>query len=135
MYYKTFIAVAEDCKVDEARVPQPRGDKPTAASIQYEMLANAPFTYTQEDVLFQSWLQRQPFEDLGADEEAALRDEFFAKDQACLRASALGKTHGWGIVFDEEGRGALLAVESPEYAEQLNNGDFTVVKAMRSKRK
>ena len=53
-YYDTLIAVADDCPVSSAVVPQLRGGKPTVAVLQYEMIAAAPFRLTQEDVLYQS---------------------------------------------------------------------------------
>lgn len=133
-YLKSFIAVAEDCKVTEAKVPQARGNSKTVAEIQYEMIGEHPFEYTQEDVLFESWLRRQDLEDPSPDEVAALREQFFAKDQPCLRTSPLTRTHGWGLVFDDDGGVALCAMESPDYQKYLESGDLKVIKAMRSKR-
>lgn len=133
MYYDTFIAVAPDYEGEPGRVPAPRA-KPTVAQMQYDMLIDAPFTHTQEDVLFTIWRERQGFEGLGADETAALRDEFFAKGQACLRASPLTKTHGWGVVFDADGRAALVASDSADYQRHLEDPNLQVVHAMRSKR-
>lgn len=138
-YYDTFIAVAEDCKVTTAKIPEPRGGNPTVATMQYEMLSK-PFAHTQEQVLFDVWLARQgdagkiDVDALAADEVDALRVEFFAKGQACLRASPLTKTHGWGVLFDSEGRAQLLAMESDEYQARLDDPNLKVVKAMRSKR-
>jgi hypothetical protein len=97
------------------------------------MLSEHPFTYTQEDVLFESWFARQGLE-VGDDEKAELRKQFFAKDQPCLRTSPLTRTHGWGLVFDEQGRVALCGMDSPDYAKHLESGDLKVIKAMRSKR-
>ncbi len=134
-YFDTFIAVAEDCKVTEAKVPEPRGGKATVAMMQYEMLSK-PFAHTQAEVLFDVWLARQADIDadsLATDERDTLRDQFFAKGQPCFRASPLTKTHGWGVVFDGEGKAALVAMESPEYQEHLNSAE-TVLPAMRSKR-
>lgn len=91
-YYDSLIAVADDCPVSEAVVPTARDDKETVAVLQYEMLADSPYQHTQADVLFSSWLQRQDLGDPSADELARLRDEFFSKPQACLRASPLPKS-------------------------------------------
>lgn len=135
-YFDTFLSVAEDCKVSEAKVPQPRGDKPTVAMLQYEMLSK-PFAHTQEAVLFEVWLARQDDIDTDAladDERQALFDEFYSKGQPCLRASPLTKTHGWGVVFQTDGKAALVAMESDDYAKHLANGDLKQLKAMRSKR-
>jgi len=133
MYFDTFIAVAPDYEGEAGKVPAERA-KPTVAQMQYEMLIDAPFVHTQEDVLFDVWLARKNMESLSADEVAALREEFFSKGQACLRASPLTKTHGWGVVFDAKGRAALVSADSAEYQQHLNDPDLEVVHAMRSKR-
>ena len=138
-YFDTFIAVAEDCPAAESKVPQPRGKSKTVAQYQYEMLSQA-FAYTQEEVLFDVWLARQgdagklAVESLATDEIDALREAFFAKGQPCLRASPLTKTHGWGVIFDADGKAALCAVESDEYQAHLGDPDLRVLNAMRSKR-
>lgn len=133
-YYDSFIAVADDCPVSASVVPTARGDKKTVAVLQYEMLAGSPYQHTQEDVLFGSWLQRQDLGDPSADEVARLREEFFSKDQACLRASPLPKKFGWGLSFDDKGRVALCPMESDEYRQRVDGADVKVMKAMRSKR-
>lgn len=137
-YEETLITVAEDCPVTEAKIPQIRGGKKTVAVMQYEMLIDQPFVHTQGDVLFEVWRARQGpdtiAEDLAEDEMAELRKQFFAKGQPCLRASPLTKTHGWGVLFDGDGRAALCAMESAEYAAAVANEELTILKAMRSKR-
>ncbi|WP_194837281.1 DUF6157 family protein [Nocardia sp. XZ_19_369] len=132
-YMGTFIAVADDCKVDYGKTPVPRGSSRSVAQIQYEMLSEHPFTYTQEDVLFESWFARQDLE-VSEAEKADLREQFFSKEQPCLRTSPLTRTHGWGLVFDEEGRIALCAKDSPEYGKYLESEELKVIKALRSKR-
>ena len=47
--------------------------------------------------------------------DAGWVQEFFARPQACLRGSPLPKTYGWRLLFDDDGRVALCAVESPVY--------------------
>lgn len=133
MYYDTFIAVAPDYEGEPGRVPATR-TKPTVAQMQYDLLIGEPFTHTQEDVLFMVWAERQGLVDLSAEETLQLRDEFFAKGRACMRASPLTKTHGWGVVFDSEGRAALIAADSAEYTHHLNDPELHVVHAMRSTR-
>jgi hypothetical protein len=110
-YYRTLIAVADDCPVSRAVIPAPRGGVSTVALLQHELLAAHPFGLTQEDVLFVGWLRRQPaYEELSDAERAELRERFFAKPQACLRSSPLPKRYGWGLLFDDAGRDrALLA--------------------------
>jgi hypothetical protein len=133
-YVDAFIAVAEDCTVSAAKVPAPRGTSRTVAQIQYDLLSGNPFTFTEEDVLFASWFERQAREGATEDEIARLRAHFFAKDQPCLRTSPLARTHGWGLVFDGKGRVALCAMESPEYERYLNSDEVKVMRAFRAKR-
>lgn len=136
-YYRTLIAVADDCPVDAAVVPVARGGRRTVAVVQYEMLAAEPYRLTQEDVLFLTWLRRRPEGGEPDENEAArLRDAFFARSRACLRASPLPKRYGFGLLFDAEGRIALCPVESAEYRRIVDGGEgYTVVKAMRTSRR
>ncbi len=131
-YYDTLIAVADDCPVDRSVVPTPRAGKPTVAVLQYEMLADHPHVFTQEDVLFESWLGRQDMPEDQRD-RTRLRQEFFSKPQACLRASPLPKKYGWGLLFDGKGRVALLAMESAQY-QRLAAGTESGVKVLRALR-
>ena len=133
-YFRSLIAVADDCPVKHSVVPLDRGGKPTVAGLQYAMLADSPYVYTQPDVLFQSWLKRQELPELGEDEVQKLRSDFFAKPQACLRASPLPKKYGWGLLFDEHGKIALCPMESAQYKELVRGDRVKVVKAMRSSR-
>lgn len=140
-YYSTLIAVADDCPVTAAEVPAGRGGRPTVAVFQYELISGAPYGLTQEDVLFETWLRRQDLPaDLTAERRAELRKEFFSRSQACLRASPLPKKHGWGLLFDQDGRIALCPMESEEYrrlvdgAQAGQDGGVRVLKALRSRR-
>jgi hypothetical protein len=65
---------------------------------------------------------------------AALRDAFFAKPVACMRTSALAKTYGWGLHFDERGRVALVSAGTPEYDKLASDPRIEHTRAMRSKR-
>lgn len=136
-YYRTLIAVADDCRATRGTVPVATGGRKTVAVLQYELIAGSPFQLTQEDVLFQSWLARQyaPGE-LSDEERGRLRREFFAKPRACLRSSPLAKTYGWGLLFDEHGRVGLCPMESAEYRRLVAGEDpgITVLKAFRSRR-
>ena len=67
-------------------------------------------------------------------DKPAQREAFFAKSQACLRSSPLGRRYGWGIHHDAEARVALIAVESDRYKELADDASLTHVKAMRSRR-
>jgi len=135
-YYRTLIAVADDCPVTESVVPPDRGERKTVARIQYELLAANPYRYTQEDVLFATWLARQGLEHTPEQEIARLREEFFSRPQACLRSSPLPKQYGWGLLFDDQGRVALCPVESAKYRRLVagQDSEVKVLKAFRSKR-
>jgi len=130
-YYNTFIEVAEDCPVSVAEMPAPKGDSKTVPVLQYEMIAKHPYTYTQDDVLFEVFAERSG---IASKDKPAERKRFFAKDQPCLRSSALGKRYGWGIHNDKDSKVALYAIESDEYKDFVNDNAIKHLKAMRSKR-
>jgi hypothetical protein len=136
-YFETLIAIADDCPVTKSAVPIERGGKVTVAVLQYEMIAGRAHVLTQEDVLFQTWLARQDMpKNQSKTEIARLRAEFFAKPQACLRASPLPKKYGFGLLFDKKGRVALCPMESTEYRRIVDGeaSGIKILKAMRSKR-
>lgn len=130
-YYDTFIEVAEDCPVTTAEIPQSKNGSKTVPVLQYELIANHPYTYTQADVLFEVFAERNQ---IPSEQRAAERENFFSKGQPCFRASSLGKRYGWGIHCDSKGKIALYAVESEEYQSLKNDMSIKHVKAMRSKR-
>lgn len=132
-YYNTFIQVAEDCPVVCSVVPVERGGKKSIAVIQYELLSEHPYEYTQEDVLFETFIRHKAVPQA---ECAAKRTEFFSKSQACLRGSPLPKSYGWGLHFDDDGKVALCPMESAVYQRfvaQPVHG-LKLLKAMRSRR-
>ncbi len=130
-YFDTFIAVAEDCPTDKAEVPAIKGDKKTVANLQFDMLIDNPYKYTSDDVLFKVHALRNG---IGTSEQKAAREAFFSKGQACMRASPLTKRYGWGVHYDEKGRMALYAVDSPKYKKLLADKKLAHTKGMRSKR-
>ena len=131
----TFIGVADDCPASSGQIPHARSGKPTVATLQYAMIKNAPYTYTSDDVVFATSAAGRALGD-GAKqaERQEARAQFFSRGQACLRASALGKTFGWGVHSDAQGRVAIFAVDSPEYRRLVADPRLKQVKAMRSKR-
>lgn len=130
-HYNMFVEVAEDCPVVSAQVPKAKADNKTVPVIQYEMIANNPYTYTQEDVLFEVHAIRNNIpEELRAEE----RENFFSKGQPCLRTSSLGKRYGWGIHHNAEGKLALYSIDSVEYEQLKKDSSIKHVKAMRSSR-
>jgi len=102
-YINTFIAVAEDCSATTGEVPPDRAGGPTVAGTQYAMLAATPGRWTQEDVLLASSPQFRG-RDIDETELVRPRDEYFSQPRACLRASPLPKSFGWGLHFDADGR-------------------------------
>ena len=119
----TFIAVAPAGPAMVAEAPPVR-PAPSVARIQYEMLVDAPYVHTSDDVVHASQGERR-----GID-----RETFFAKGQACLRASPLVKRYGWGLHHDAEGRVALVPVDSAEYAAFLADEALDQKAGMRSSR-
>jgi len=116
--------------VDHAVEP-PTGEKPTIAALHYRLLAEAPYARTSDDVIFETWAVRQGLSD---EERPAAREAFFARGQACLRASPLGKRYGWGFHHDAEGRVALVPRESEQYTLLAADPALAHTRAMRSRR-
>lgn len=129
-YANTFIEVAEDTKVEAGTKP-PSKAKKTVAEMQYDLLANHPYQYTSDDVLFQVHADRN---DLTEAEYKQARAQFFSKGQACLRASPLTKTYGFGIHSDGEGNVALYGMETAAYKKLASDPKIKKVKAMKSSR-
>jgi len=136
-YYDTFITVSPDCPAERGIIPPEKKNGRTKPAIEYDLVANSPYTYTQEELLFRTHVLHKgiPTDELAA-REAEIRNEFFSKPMACLRASMLPKKYGWGLHFDSKGRIALIARESAEY-DKLSGGSpgLKVLAAMRNSRK
>ena len=134
-YYNTFIAVAPDTPVKVGTAPVARAGKKSVAVLEYELISAQPYTYTQEEVQFAVHVQRKaiPAAELRV-RRVDLWNEFFSKSLACMRASPLPKSYGWGLHFNEEGKVALVAVESPEYERLSSSGAIEQTRALRSRR-
>lgn len=130
-YFNTFIEVAEDCPATRGEVPPVKGDKKSVANLQFEMLRDHPYQYTSDDVLFSVFALRKQ---IPKDDWAEQRALFFSKGQPCFRASPLTKRYGWGVHSNEEGKIALVGVESDEYQKFVADGSIVKKKAMRSSR-
>ena len=135
-YFNTFIAVAPDCAKLQGTPPK-ESAKPSIALMTFRLIHDHPYHYTSDDVLFRVHAERNA---IAASEQGQARQTYFAKPQACLRSSDLGKRYGWGIHHDAEGRVAIYGMESDEYAALALGKGLTghskpaVVYAMRSKR-
>ena len=126
-YHGTLITVSEDSNCERAAVPERPG---TVAALQYELLAAAPYGMTSDDLLWRVNVLRN-----GVANTDEARAAFFARGQPCLRASPLVRSYGWGIHHDAEGRVALIARESADYARLLADPGVAKRPGMRSTRK
>lgn len=113
-YVNAFIAVAPDSGATKGTPPPVNVERPSIAWRTYQMIAAHPYELTSGDVIFTVFADRGK---IPAPERPAARLEFYARSQACLRASDLGRRYGWGIHADDRGRVTLFGVQTPEYAE------------------
>jgi Family of unknown function (DUF6157) len=130
-YFDTLIEVAEDSAATEARAPTGRGGKKTKAVVEYQLLAEHPYTYTEQDIAFEVYAA---LHEIPTQDRPTVREQFLRKGHPHLRASPLAKRYGWGIHNNADGKVALIAVESPEYQQLLNDPRITKIKAFRSTR-
>jgi hypothetical protein len=129
-YFNTLIEISEDCPVTVAEIP-PQKEEITIVGLQYEMIQGHPYTYTSDDIIFSVYAERQG---ISKKDHEAEREKFFSKGQPCMRSSALPKRYGWGVHSNEEGKLALVAVESATYKKLSSDKTIKHLKAMRSKR-
>ncbi|WCL53718.1 DUF6157 family protein [Gimibacter soli] len=127
-YYQSFITCSADCPAREGEIPAKPG---TIAALQYDLLANGPYTITSDDLLFEVHAIRNG---IAASDRDAEKAAFFSKPKACLRASPLVKQFGWGLHHDEEGRIALVGLGTETYKDLTSRADIKTVPGMRSKR-
>lgn len=120
-YRDTLITVSADCPVSGGTIPEKPG---TVATVQHGLLA-APYKLTSDDLLYETHRAR------GGEKS---REEFFARPQACLRASPLVKQFGWGIHHDSDGRVALVDPQGATYRRLLDDPALKKTPGMRSKR-
>jgi hypothetical protein len=136
-YADTFIAIAQDSTATGGVAP-PGREIPSVGYLLYQRLIESPYAETSDDAIFAVFAQRMG---IAAKHRAQARLDFFAKPQACLRASDLGKRYGWGIHHDGKQRIAIYGVETPAYARFVSGAatapgapQVTLKYAMRSKR-
>ena len=127
-YFNTFIEVAEDTKVSCGTRP-PTKDKKSVAKTHYDLIAENPYSYTSDDIIFQVYADKN---DLTKAEYEQAREQFFSKGQPCFRTSPLTKTYGFGIHSDSNGKVALCGMETEEYQKFLTNPKIRKLKAMKS---
>jgi hypothetical protein len=137
-YYDTFITVSRDCPAERGTVPPDKKSGKTKPGIEFELVANSPYVYTQEELLYEVHIRHKeiPEKELAA-RGTQVWDEFFQKPMPCLRASMLPKKYGWGIHFNAEGKLALIPMESHEYRRFAGgeNGNVKLLAAMSNSKK
>jgi hypothetical protein len=136
-YTNTFIEAADDCPEAAGIAPPVRGDKPTVAVLEYELLSKHPYTYTRDELLFVVHVTRLGLTPADLKQRGKqIHAELFAKEHPCMRASPLPKRYGWGVHHDEQGRIAIVSRNSTEYAALITGKGKagTVLKAMRNAR-
>ena len=118
-------------------MPPDKKDGKTKAVIELQLVSEHPYEYTQEELLYEVHIRHKeiPQEELAA-KGTQIRDEFFQKPMACLRASMLPKKFGWGIHFNAEGKMALVPMDSDLYQQFIEGGkgDVKLLAAMRNSR-
>jgi hypothetical protein len=127
-YFNTLILASTDCAAKAGTVPPKPG---TIAALQYERVSVAPYKITSDDLLLAVEAHRKGVK---AAKLPKFREEFLAVPHACLRASPLVKTYGWGIHHDAEGKVALVGRQTREYKDLAGNPDVKKVPGMRSRR-
>ncbi|WP_340022601.1 DUF6157 family protein [Paenibacillus sp. FSL K6-1096] len=136
-YTDTFIRVSEDCPSETGIVPVSGRTLPPAHVIQYHLLAESPYRYTHEELLYEVHVRHKAIpEEERETRREELYTELFSKKHPCLRASMLPKKFGWGLHYNAEGKIALYARESPEYDYYTSSDEAGVklLNAMRNKR-
>lgn len=127
-YKNTFIFVASDYPLPIAKSnPKPE----SIGDLQLKTLQANPYQLTSDDLLFAVYARRNEIPD---DELEIAREAFFAKPQACLRASPLVKTMGYGVHHNENSKIAIYPLESDEYRKLSNDEKIAKTAGMRSKR-
>ena len=136
-YTDTFILVATDCPATYGEIPQSRGGAETMPMIEHDLLTRRPYHFNEKDLIFEKSIRHRGIspEEVRKNREA-IWSELFQKPHPCLRASPLAKRYGWGVHYDHQGRIAIYAVDSKEYAAFRESGTEgpTILPAMRNKR-
>ena len=129
-YTDTFIEVADDCKAEVGIVPPEKAER-TIAQIQYDLISQNPYKFTSDDVIFAAYAEKNK---IAPEQFEEARSKYFSKGQACLRASALAKTYGWGVHANEASRIAIYGKGSKEYKKLSADKSLKHLKAMKSSR-
>jgi hypothetical protein len=127
-----FIEIAPDSPMRKSIVPQQKNGKTT---IEDELLSSKPYAYTLAELKFATHVKHKQIAPAEVKAHGKqLREAFFAKPYACMRASPLTKQYGWGAHYDEKGGIALYPVEGKEYQRFVADKSVKKFTAMRSKK-
>ncbi len=136
-YTDTFITVSPDCPVEESVQPQPKGGVKTKPLLEFELLSDHPYRFTEKDLIYQVHLRHQGIpEEEWQEREGEIREKLFAKSHPCMRASMLPKKYGYGVHYDHEGKIAIYGMETSRYCSFAGGGEdgVRVIAAMRNKK-
>lgn len=126
-YTNCFIAVSPDSFAQCGDQPKPG----TIAAEHLRLLREAPYKRTSDELIFEVYATRNKIPEEARASEWA---EFQSKSMACLRASALVKSYGWGIHHDADAKVAAFAVGSEDYLRLAADPTLRQIRGMRSKR-
>jgi hypothetical protein len=96
-----LILIAEDSPVVESIVPHDKPPK-TIARIEFEILNEYPYQYFESELFIEVHINKRKRPDLKI-------------DSCNIKRSPLLQKCGWGIHRNQEGKLALVAVNSEEY--------------------
>ena len=130
-YINTFIEVAEDCPAPAGEIPPQKPGIQSVANIQYQLISTHPYQFTSDEVLVQVYAKRNGLVPAELD---AVRKELFSKGQPCMRSSPLAKRYGWGFHHNQEGKIAIVAVNTEAYKKLSADPGLKKLKAMRSRK-
>ena len=111
-----LITVAES-SAKTSIIPTSKSKKETVKEVVYRVLNENPYKYKQNDLFYEVHINQMK------------KDKTLKLEKYKLQRSELCSLLGWGIHGDEEGRLALVPIESSEYKSLLANPSITKKKA------
>lgn len=135
-YTDTFIQIAEDSPATQSSEPKLHRGKKTIAGHEYDLLTERPYTYNQDELIFEVHIRRNqiPAEQVW-ENRSRIWNELFSKSHPNLRSSALTMRYGWGAHFNADGKIALYGMGTEEYERFIELGHIKVLTAASAKRK
>ena len=112
----TLITIAASSSKTSV-IPASKSKKETVKEVVYRVLKENPYQLKQNDLFYEVHINQLK-------KTKALKLETYK-----LQRSELCALLGWGIHGDQEGKLALVPVESSEYKELLNNTNINKKKA------